>query len=169
MPTQGGDDDYNSGLSTAHGRDWPGVRQFNVFVENRVGGLAFVVRHFETTDVRIVSMSIVDTADCAIIRLVLNDADRAREILEQARLMFAESDLLVVRIPDVNQPLLQICKSLLEAEVNIHYAYPMLVGPSGNAALALHVEEHEQAAKQLLSKGFVLYSDPDFEGTDYLS
>jgi hypothetical protein len=114
-------------------------------------------------------MSIVDTADCAIIRLVLNDADRAREILEQASLMFAESDLLVVRIPDVNQPLLQICKSLLEAEVNIHYAYPMLVGPSGNAALALHVEEHEQAAKQLLSKGFVLYSDPDFEGTDFLS
>jgi hypothetical protein len=45
----------------------------------------------------------------------------------------------------------------------------MLVGPSGNAALALHVEEHEQAAKQLLSKGFVLYSDPDFEGTDFLS
>jgi hypothetical protein len=45
----------------------------------------------------------------------------------------------------------------------------MLVGPSGNAALALHVEEHEQAAKQLLSKGFVLYSDLDFEGSDFLS
>ena len=169
MPTQGGDDDLHGGLRIASGRDWPGVRQFNVFVENRVGGLAFVVRHFETTDVRIVSMSIVDTADCAIIRLVLSDSGRAREILEQAGLMFAESDLLVVRIPEVTQPMLQICKCLLEAEVSIHYAYPMLVGPSGNAALALHVEEHEQAAKQLLSKGFVLYSDLDFEGSDFLS
>ena len=83
--------------------------------------------------------------------------------------MFAESDLLVIRIPDVNQPVLRICKSLLEAEVNIHYAYPLLIGPSGNAALALHVEEHEQAAKQLASQGFTLYSDLDFEGLDYLS
>ena len=169
MPIQHGDDGDSGGLATAHGRDWPGVRQFNIFVENRVGGLAFVVRHFETTDVRIVSISVVDTADCAIIRLVLNDANRAREILERAGLMFAESDLLVIRIPDVNQPVLRICKSLLEAEVNIHYAYPLLIGPSVNAALALHVEEHEQAAKQLASQGFTLYSDLDFEGLDYLS
>ena len=54
--------------STARGRDWPSVRQFNVFLENRLGALLEVVRRFETTDIHIVSITVVDSADCAIIR-----------------------------------------------------------------------------------------------------
>ena len=45
------------GFDTMHGRDWPSVRQYNVFVENRVGNLLSVVRRFETTDIRIVSLT----------------------------------------------------------------------------------------------------------------
>src|SRR5579885_3801570 len=86
--------------TTARGRDWPSVRQFNVFVENRVGNLLSVVRHFETTDVKIVSLTVVDSADCAIIRMVLSDPERALEIFARARMMVTESDLLVVKIPD---------------------------------------------------------------------
>src|SRR6266581_7324661 len=129
-------------LETARGRDWPSVRQFNVFVANRLGGLADVVRRFETTDNRIVSLTVVDSADCAIIRLVLSDPERALEIFEQAKLPITESDLLVVQLPDGDQPLLQICKALLAAEISIHYAYPLLVGPQGSAALAIYVEDH---------------------------
>ena len=65
------------GYTTARGRDWPSVRQFNVFLENRLGALLEVVRHFETTDIRIVSLTIVDSADCAIVRIVLSDPERA--------------------------------------------------------------------------------------------
>src|ERR1700682_3749505 len=93
------------GYSTARGRDWPSVRQFNVFLENRLGALLSVVRHFETTDIRIVSLTVVDSADCAIIRLVLSDPERAREIFDRARLPVTESDLLVVQLPDDPQPL----------------------------------------------------------------
>jgi len=52
----GGDEGAHIGFSTARGRDWPTVRQFNVFLENRLGALLNVVRRFETTDVRIVSL-----------------------------------------------------------------------------------------------------------------
>ncbi|MFN5289203.1 MAG: acetolactate synthase [Gemmataceae bacterium] len=157
------DSGSSTGFRTARGRDWPSVRQFNVFVANRVGGLMRVVRWFEMTDIRIVSISIVDSADCAIIRLVLSDPERATEIFEQAQLPFTESDLLVVKLPGESQPLLQICKALLEAEVNIHYAYPLLVGPKGNSALALHVEDHETAVSTLEKKNFVLYTEKDLE------
>src|SRR5437868_11508191 len=92
-------------FDTARGRDWPSVRQHNVFLENRVGALMNLVRRFETTDIRIVSISVVDSADCAIIRIVLSDPERAREIFEQARLPITESDLLVVQLPDSTQPL----------------------------------------------------------------
>ena len=150
-------------FATARGRDWPSVRQFNVFVANRLGGLADVVRRFETTDIRIVSLTVVDSADCAIIRLVLSDPERAKEIFEQANLPVTESDLLVVKLPDGPQPLLQICKALLAAEINIHYAYPLLVGPHGTAGLALHVEDHETAARTLDRQGFTLFTENDLD------
>jgi hypothetical protein len=157
----GGDEGSEVGYSTARSRDWPSVRQFNVFVENRLGGLLNVVRRFETSDNRIVSLTVVDSADCAIIRLVLKDPERALEVFQQAKLPVTESDLLVVQVPDGPQPLLQICKALLGAEINIHYAYPLLIGPSGNAALALYVEDHETAAAVLERNGFVLFTEGD--------
>ena len=148
---------------TAHGRDWPSVRQFNVFLANRLGALMDVVRRFETTDIRIVSLMVVDSADCAIIRMVLSDPERAREIFEHAKLPITESDLLVVKLPDGQQPLLQICKALLSAEISIDYAYPLLigVGPEGSTAVALHVDDHETAVTVLQSKGFTIFTEND--------
>jgi hypothetical protein len=159
--SSGEDSGSEIGFATAHGRDWPSVRQFNVFIANRVGGLLDIVRRFETTDNRIVSLTIVDSADCAIIRIVLSDPERAREVFEHAGLPVTESDLLVVQLPEGAQPLLQICKALLMAEINIHYAYPLLVGPQGRAALALHVEDHETAVNTLARQGFVLFTEND--------
>jgi hypothetical protein len=159
--SQGEDSGSGVDFTTARGRDWPSVRQFNVFTANRVGALLEVVRRFETTDIRIVSLTVVDSADCAIIRLVLSDPERALEIFQQARLPVTESDLLVVQLPEGTQPLLQICKALLMAEINIHYAYPLLVGPHGRAAMALHVEDHETAINTLSRQGFVLFTEND--------
>src|SRR5947209_7839791 len=163
------DSGSRTGFATARGRDWPSVRQFNVFVASRLGGLADVVRRFETTDIRIVSLTVVDSADCAIIRLVLSDPERALEIFEQARQPVTESDLLVVKLPEGPQPLLQICKALLAAELNIHYAYPLMVGPHGSAALAIHVEDHETGAATLASQGFVISSEADFNTDEGLT
>src|SRR6267142_1445626 len=100
-----GDDEEDSGVATARGRDWPSVRQFNVFLENRLGALLDLVRRFESSDIRIVSLTVVDSADCAIIRMVFSDTERAREIFEQAKLAFTESDLLVVELPDHRRPI----------------------------------------------------------------
>jgi hypothetical protein len=149
------------GYSTSRGRDWPSVRQFNVFIENRVGALLDVLRQFDSTDIRIISLNIVDSADCAIIRLVLTNPERSLEILQQKGFAVTESDLLVVQLPEGNQGLLQICKALLGAEINIHYAYPLLVGPAGHAALAFHVEDHETAMQNLVSRGFTVLTEND--------
>jgi hypothetical protein len=97
-------------FATARGRDWPSVRQFNVFLENRVGALLNVVRRFESTDIRIISLTVNDLADCAIIRIVLSDPERGLEVLRQAKLPVTESDLLIVQLPDSPQPMAQICR-----------------------------------------------------------
>jgi hypothetical protein len=151
------------GFATARGRDWPSIRQFNVFLENRLGKLLEVVRRFETSDNHIVSLTVVDSADCAIIRIVLSDPERALEVFQQAKLPVTESDLLVVQLPEGPQPLLQICKALLVAEIDIHYAYTLLVGSRGSAALALHVADHETAVATLSRQGFTIFTENDLK------
>src|SRR3954469_12574811 len=128
---------------TSKGRDWSSVRQFNVFLANRMGALLDLVRRFEQTDVRVVSLTVVETADCAIIRLVPSDYERGYEILTAAKIPFNESDLLVVKAPEDGRPLLTLTKALVGAEVNICYMYPLLtgVGPSGNTAIAVRVDD----------------------------
>ncbi len=150
---------------TARGREWPSVRQYNVFLANRVGALLDLVRRFETTDVKLVALTVVETADCAIIRIVPSSSERAYEILKWAKIPFTESDLLVVKLPDNDQPLLTIFKALLEAEINIHYAYPLMigVGPMGQTAIAIHVEDHEAAVNTLNTQGFTLFTENDLE------
>ena len=157
----GGDESEGVGFATAHGRDWPSVRQFNVFLANRLGALMGVVKRFEASDNRIIALSVVDSTDCAILRLVLSDPERAYETFEQASLPFTESDLLVVMLPDGPQPLVQICKALLGAEISIHYAYPLMAAHAGRGAVALHVEDIETASQHLQQGGFTLLSEND--------
>lgn len=159
----GDDEDAAVDELTARGREWPSVRQFNVFLANRMGALLDLVRRFETTDVRLVALTVVENADCAIIRLVPSHSERAYEILTAAKLPFTESDLLVVKLPDNDQPLVTICKAMLAAEIDIHYAYPLLigVGPLGNTAIALHVEDHETAVNTLTTLGFTIFTEND--------
>jgi hypothetical protein len=95
--------------------------------------------------------------------MVLSDPERALEIFQQAAVPVTESDLLVVQLPEGAHPLLQICKALLSAEINIDYAYPLLLAPHGRDALALHVEDHEAAVQTLTRQGFVLYTEKDLE------
>ena len=80
-------------FDTARGRDWPSVRQFNIFLSNRIGALLELVKKFETTEVHVVSLTVVETADCAIIRLVPSDYERGYEILTAAKIPFTENDL----------------------------------------------------------------------------
>jgi len=111
------------GFATARGRNWPTLRQFTVFLENRVGQLLEVVRRFDGSRVRIVALSISDSGECAFVRFLVSHPEQGREILERAGLAIIESDLIGVELPDHPQPLLQVCTALLQAEVNIIQAY----------------------------------------------
>ncbi len=155
------DDAAGTGFSTMRGRNNPSIRQFTVFLENRVGQLLEVVRRFEGTQVRIVALSIVDSAECAFVRFLLSHPEEGREILERAGLAIIETELIGVELPDGSQPLLQICTALLQAEVNIIQAYPLLVRPRGRAAVALMVDNLEMGLETLAAKGFDTISEGD--------
>ena len=146
---------------TLHGRNWPSVTQFSVFLENRVGQLLEVIRGFQGSKVKIVGLTISDSADCSILRLVLSHPEQGREILSLNKLAFAENELLVAELPTGPQSLAELCTALLQAEINIYYAYPLLVHPHGRAAVALHIDNIEQASQTLHAQGFEILCEAD--------
>ena len=140
------------------------VRQFTIFLDNRVGRLGTLVRALEEAESKIVALSIEESADSALVRLICSAPDHSRDLLVQAGFAFGESDLLAVELPRrTKQPLLAICSALLTAEINIHYAYPLLQRPNGFPALALYVEDPTLAAQILIRKGFTLIGESDLE------
>lgn len=147
-------------LATARGRSYPAIRQFTVFLENRVGQLLEVIRRFEGSKVRIVALSITNAAECAFVRFLLSHPEEGREILERAGLALIESDLIGVELAP-GKPLVKVCTALLQAEVNIIQAYPLLVRPHGNPAVALMVDNIDMGMDTLAAKDFVMISEAD--------
>jgi hypothetical protein len=148
------------------GRNYPSIRQFTVFLENRVGQLLEVVRRFEGSRVKIVALSIADSAECAFVRFLLSHPEQGREILERAGLAIIESDLIGVELPLGDQPLLRVCTALLQAEVNIIQAYPIIIRPHGRPAVALMVDNIEMGLETLASKGFTMITEADLQGEE---
>lgn len=149
------------GPSTMRGRGWPSLRQFIVFLENRVGRLHDLLRHVERYDLKVMGLCIVDSADFAVVRIILHDTERARELFMRSKFTVIESDILGVVLPDSYQPFLDVFSALMSAEINISYAYPILYRRDNHGALALHVDNLDQGCHVLQSKGCTLVTEDD--------
>jgi hypothetical protein len=154
--------------STARGRDWPCLRQFGVFVENRVGQLHSLLRHLETQDIRVMALSIADSVDYAIVRIVLDNYERGKEIFSLSNFTVFENDLVGVELPNDPQPYVKICLALLQAEINVHYTYPLLYRGHGRGAIALYVDDVDMALKTLSDKGHRIVTENDLKNDDEL-
>jgi hypothetical protein len=143
------------------------VRQFTVFLENRVGRLQMLMRCLEEGS-RVSALSIEESADAALIRIICGDPEFGRDALRQSGFSFSESEVLAVELPSPirsQHPLIAICSALLAAEINIHYVYPLMVRPNG-PAVVLYVDDPTLAAQLLIRKGFTLLGESDLRKKD---
>lgn len=136
------------------------VRQFSVFIENRVGRLFDLVALLTAHDIHIMAMTTIDTTDTALDRFIADDPDGTRDLLREHGFAFTECDVLAVEFGDESQ-LKHILGALLAVEVNIHYTYAFIVRPEGKHAIALSVEDIDLAAQSLNSRGFKVLTQRD--------
>lgn len=140
------------------------LRQFNVFLENRVGRLSLLLHALEDGGQSVNAISIEQSADAALVRVICADPVVGRRCLLDAGFSFSESDIIAVMMPkEMEFPLIAICRALLAAEINIHYAYPMLKCVRGSA-IVLYVDDRTLAAQILLRKGFTILGETDLKG-----
>lgn len=134
------------------------VRQFTIFLENKVGRLQMLMRSLEQGVGHVCALSIEESGDAALVRMICAHPEFGRELLHTAGFAFSEAEMLVVSLPkNTKQPMLAICSALLAAEINIHYAYPLL----SHKALALYVDDPTLAAHLLIKKQFTLIGESD--------
>lgn len=136
------------------------IIQFSVFTENHVGRLYDLTSVLKDHNVHIIAMTILDTTDSAIVRLIVDDPDRARELMVNNDFPYTECDVLAVEIVDESK-LKGVLAALLEAEINIHYVYSFLKRPEGRSALAISVEDAETAAQALNGRGYKVLTQGD--------
>jgi len=136
------------------------VRQFSVFAENRVGRLYDLATLLKDNNVHIMAVTVLDTTDSSIIRMVVDDPDRARELLVNNDFPYGESGVLVVEITDESE-VKGVLAALLEAEINIHYVYSFIRRPLDKAAIAISAEDSDTAAQALAKRGFKILQQSD--------
>jgi len=148
-------------FETAYASGYPTVRQLSIFFENRVGELLRLTRLFERTDVHILGLSVVNSVDCAIIRMIVDKPDAAFDLLKENGFPVCQTDILVVSLPGGKRALLHTWVAFLSAEVNVAYAYALLGSMRGQAMLAVQADALENAAHMLQEKGFTVLDQTD--------
>lgn len=146
---------------TVERTDGPRVNQFSVFMPNKVGALMEVVKLLNEHNIHVVAISVQDSADTAIVRIVVTDPEYVKELFHKNKIAFSVCELCVVELKDGATELGRLLAALLAAEVNIFGSYALLTHPHGRTALAVHVEDDECACAVLKSHGFTILSQSE--------
>jgi hypothetical protein len=145
---------------TARARTAEGVIQFSVFTPNRLGCLHELISALALKQVHVLGVTVLDTTDSSIIRLVVDDPQAARRVLEDGEFAYSESALLVVELESATQ-LAEVVSALLETELNINYLYSFIPHPGGKSLLALSMEDNEMGERVLKTRGFSILKQGD--------
>ena len=139
----------------------PLVKQFSVFLPNKVGAMLEIVKMLSAQHTHVVALSVSESTDSAIARIIASDPERVEKLFRQNNVAFGVCEVVVVEMREVATQLVKLLAALFMAEVNVHFTYPLLTRPRGFAALALHVDDTECASSVLMGEGFKILSQSD--------
>jgi hypothetical protein len=136
------------------------VKQFSVFAENRLGRLYDLTSLLKGNNVHVMAITVLDTTDSAIVRFIVDDPEKARELMVNNDFPYVECDVLAVEINDESQ-LKGVLAALFEAEINIHHIYSFIKRPEGRCAVAIRAEDDDVASQSLAKRGFRVLTQRD--------
>jgi hypothetical protein len=125
------------------------LEQISVFLENKAGRLAEVTRILAEANINIRALSLADTSDFGILRLVVNDNNKAKEELRKAGFTVAKTDVVAVEIADKPGGLYNVLRILQKANVNVEYMYAFVHQSSANAVLIFRFDNISEALRLL--------------------
>jgi hypothetical protein len=134
------------------------IKQVSVFLENKIGHVRMVTEELRKAGLNIRAISLADSEDFGILRMVVEDPDRAHAVLRAANHTARETEVIAVEVPDQPGALSDVLKTFEDCEVNIEYMYAVLEKKSENAVIIFRVEEIDEVIEKLKKQNITLLS-----------
>lgn len=135
--------------------------QFSVMLQNRAGALNSLVRLLRNSQIDVIGLSMQDSRDATVARIVLSDPDKATQIFLEKGIPHTTCDLVVAELKHTGQDLAQVLDILRSAETNLDFAYSLMCHPKGASLIAMHLEDAHFGASVLTTAGFKIYYEQD--------
>ncbi|MCB1278256.1 hypothetical protein [Prosthecobacter sp.] len=137
------------------------VRQLSVFLHNRVGALMSLVKLLTEHRIEILGLSLQDTTELALVRLVPSDPETTEMLLIEKGIPHVVCPVTAVELRETEHSLVHALSALLSAEINIDFSYSLFVRPAHNPVFVLHLDSPDVGAEVLTSAGFKVLMQED--------
>ncbi|MBP3397177.1 MAG: hypothetical protein J6L87_08385 [Clostridia bacterium] len=139
------------------------IKQLTVFVENRQGALVQITDLLAANHVDMRALSIADTQDFGILRLIVNDNDEALRVLQSGGFLVQATDVIAVKISDTPGKLSSALHALNVHGINVEYLYAFITRTARHAYVVLRVTDNDAASAVLEEAGFHMVSEEDIK------
>lgn len=139
------------------------IKQLSIFVENREGTLVTVTDAIAKAGVDIRAMSVADTNDFGIFRLIVTDIDKAKQALDEADAFVSITEVVAVALEDKPGALAKVVKILADSNINIEYMYAFITVSKQFAYVVLRVADNAETEKILVDNGIRLVTEDDMK------
>ncbi len=136
------------------------VKQISIFIENKKGKLAEATRFIASHNVNLRALSIADTQDFGILRIICEDPDNANEVLKEGGFLTTVTKVLAAKISDEPGSLASLLEVLSESNVMVEYTYAF-VSPKAGACMIIRVDDRQMAAAALAGAGIKVVNQED--------
>lgn len=134
------------------------VEQIAVFLENKSGRLAEITSILADNDINIRALSVADTADFGILRLIVNKVEEAQAVLKKGGFTVSKTSVVAVAVPDRVGGLASVLRAVTEGGYNVEYMYAYAHRADGCAVMIFRFDDMVNAMTMLQKKGFALVS-----------
>ena len=139
------------------------IKQLSVFVENKKGTILDVTKSIAEAGVDIRALSVADTQDFGILRLIVSDIEKAKDALSEGNCVVSVTKVIAVSVSDVPGGLSKVLELLAEADINVEYVYAFITVSGQHVYVVLRVEDNDKASEVLASKGISLVTEEDIK------
>ena len=135
------------------------IRQISIFLENRPGQLSTICCDLADAGINIATLSLADTADFGIVRMIVDDHEKAKDVLAEKGHVVNVREVIAVCVPDRPGGMAEVMQVLDKAGVNIEYSYAFAFHKGEKAVLVFRFSDNAKAEKALAEAGFVTLTE----------
>jgi hypothetical protein len=140
------------------------VTQLSVFMENKPGHLQGVLKILSDANINIMTLTIAETSDFGILRMIVNDSEKAKKALHDSRITCSTTEVLAVELDDKPGELLRAIEAFSKNKLNIEYMYAFTEKRGDRAVMIFRFDDIEAAKKALTQEGYQIVKKIDIIG-----